>query len=228
MRAFAIKISGHVFDDLNLVSRYIAMLRELVSKTSDLRLLIVTGGGRLAREYASFVRKVSENESLADIAGILVSRVNAFILASGLVGYSNISIPEMIKEVLDLWSSGLRVVVCGGLQPGQSTTTVALILAEALGIKSVVNCANVDAVYTSDPRVDKSARRLSKVSIDELMSLMTRCSRFYAGTYELFDLISLNIAKRSKMTLYVVDGREPERLISVISQGTGYGTIIVP
>ncbi|WP_243668626.1 hypothetical protein [Vulcanisaeta sp. JCM 16161] len=49
-------------------------------------------------------------------------------------------------------------MITGGFQPGQSTATVALLVSESLGIKRLIDCANIDAVYTSDPRVDPTPR----------------------------------------------------------------------
>ena len=116
MKVWTIKLSGRVFDNFELVKRYVSIFRTLLTAVPDLKLVIVTGGGEIARKYVSIIRELARNESLADIAGILVSRLNAQVLISGLEeAYPKP--PETVSEFLQAFST-YRVVVCGGLQPG--------------------------------------------------------------------------------------------------------------
>jgi uridylate kinase len=186
---------------------------------------IVVGGGSLARRYINLGRKLGINESLLDMLGISSSRLNAQLLAYALSDIAYLSIPTNLEEVYRAWTAG-KLVITGGFQPGQSTATVALLVSEFLGIKVMIDCANVDAVYTSDPRRDPHAKRLDKVSISELMTILQ--SRTVAGTYDLLDPWALSIAQRGGVTIYVISCEDPSLLKNLVINGVGAGTVITP
>ncbi len=226
MKLWTVKLSGRVFESPELVKRYVHVFKSLLTALPDLRLTVVTGGGEVARRYVNIVRELAENESAADIVGILASRLNAQVLISGLEeAYPKP--PETITEFLQAFSTH-RVVVCGGLQPGQSTATVALLLAEVVKCRDVVFCSNIDAVYTDDPRKNPNATRLEKVTLTELENILRRTSDVRAGTYQLIDQWAINIARRARIRIYIVDCRRPELLQEIVLRGTGYGTVVVP
>ncbi|GAB6945299.1 UMP kinase [Vulcanisaeta sp. JCM 14467] len=218
-----LKLSGHLFDDEDLLLKYVDLIRELWN--SGYRMAVVTGGGSLARRYIEVGRKMGINESLLDMLGISASRLNAQLLAAALSDIAYLPIPTNLDEVFRAWSTG-RLVITGGFQPGQSTATVAFLVSESLGIKQLIDCANVDAVYTSDPRTDPNAKRLDKVSISELMGMLR--SRTIAGTYDLLDPWALSIAQRSGITIYVVGCSRLSSLRRLITEGVSDGTVITP
>ena len=222
-REFTLKISGRLFDDEDLLPKYVDLIREFWG--SGYRMTIVAGGGSLARRYIELGRRMNVNESLLDMLGISASRLNAQLLAAALSDIAYLPIPTNLDEVFRAWSTG-RLVVTGVFQPGQSTATVALLNSEFLGIKRLIDCANIDAVYTSDPRTDPNAKRLDKVSINELMAMLR--SRTIAGTYDLLDPWALSIAQRSSITIYVVGCGKLDSLRRLITEGVSNGTVITP
>ena len=222
-RVAVVKVSGKVFDDEGLVRRYVEVFRRLASE--GYRLAVVAGGGQLARRYISIAAGIGAGRWDLDRIGIAVSRLNALLLAASLRGLAYPDVPTSLDELARVWTGGARIVVVGGFQPGQSTATVAALVAEAVGSGILVNSAWVDAVYDDDPRANPSARRLTEVSASELEAMLR--SRALPGTYELFDPWSLAILRRSGITMYVVDGRKPENVVRVLS-GENPGTIVRP
>jgi len=228
VRRIVVKLSGHIFDRDDLVLAYVEEIRRIVARNPDLNLIIVTGGGGAARRYVDLARKLTSNEAIADMVGILVSRLNAYLLISGLGDLVYPTPPDSIHQFLQALTSGKRVIVSGGLQPGQSTATVAVLLAEVSGSKEVVYCANIDAVYTDDPRRNPSAQKLTRVTASQLLDILRQTADIRAGTYQLVDQWALLIARRAGIKIYIVDGSKPELLSKVIESGEGYGTLIVP
>ncbi len=228
MRRVVVKLSGHIFDREHLVISYIDKLREVVARDPELRLVVVTGGGGIARRYIDVARRLGASESIADMIGISVSRLNALLLISGLGELAYPLPPRDVEEFLSALASDKKIIVVGGLQPGQSTATVATLLAELSGSKDLIYCANIDAVYTEDPRRSPTAKKLEKVTISQLLDILRETADIKAGTYQLLDQWALLIAKRAGITIYVVDGSRPELLPSVIMERRGYGTVIVP
>jgi aspartate kinase len=90
----------------------------------------------------------------------------------------NISSADRIKERL---KEGKIVVVAGfqGMSIKKEITTLgrggsdltAVALASALGAKICEIYTDVDGVYTADPRIVKNAKKLSKISYDEMLEL---------------------------------------------------------
>ncbi len=200
MERVVLKVSGKFvcpFDN-PLVAEYASLIRE----TSDkVRLVVVVGGGTAARKYIQF----ANGKSWQDLVGIEIARVNAELLISHLGDLAYPKVPRSVEEFLQAYATD-KVVVMGGLQPGQSTNAVSLIVAELINAKRVVNATTVDGVYDRNPK-EPGARKLRRVTVDELIRILeSEGWRQEPGRYELADRLSLEIAKRSSIPIYVVYG----------------------
>ena len=218
-----IKLGGFAFPnrpEKPLVKAYVNLLTGLVPEH---HLVVVTGGGEVARAYITAAREMGVSESLCDQLGILTSRLNARLLADGLGEYAFPEIPVSIGELKHYFASG-KIVIMGGLSPGHSTNAVAAIAAETIGAELLVNATDVDGVYSSDPEKDKGARRLEKVTVADLTTILSR-TEVKAGAYELMDPLALRIIARSKLTTVVLDGRTPNN-VSLALRNEKVGTRI--
>ena len=202
-----IKLGGFAFPnrpEKPLVKEYVTLLTGLVSEH---QLVVVTGGGEVARAYISAAREMNVSESLCDQLGILASRLNARLLVDGLGEYAFPEIPVTIDELKHYFASR-KIVAMGGLTPGHSTNAVAAIAAETVGAQLFVNATDVEGVYSSDPEKDKNARKLDEVTIAELTGILSKTG-MTAGAYDLMDPLALRIIARSKLRTVVVNGRTP-------------------
>ncbi len=214
--ALVIKLSGRIFDDEELVLHYAQIIKARKDKVG-----VVTGGGEVARRYISVARRGGASNTFQDLLGIYASRLNALLLIS-LLDNAYPRVPTNIEEFLEAWRIH-QVVVSGGFQPGQSTATVAALVAEAVGASALLNAANIDAVYSDDPRKNPDAERIPELTYDEFEKILRSSS--LPGGYELMDVWSLSILKRSCITTYVFDGRRPEH-IEAIARGENPGSRI--
>jgi len=214
--ALVIKLSGRIFEDEELVLRYAQIIKARRDKVG-----VVTGGGEVARRYISVARRGGASNTFQDLLGIYASRLNALLLIS-LLDNAYPRVPTNIEEFLEAWRIH-QVVVSGGFQPGQSTATVAALVAEAVGASALLNAANIDAVYSDDPRKNPDAERIPELTYDEFEKILRSSS--LPGGYELMDVWSLSILKRSCVTTYVFDGRRPEH-IEAIARGENPGSRI--
>jgi uridylate kinase len=112
------------------------------------------------------------------------------------------------------FSSG-KIVAMGGLQPGHSTNAVAAIAAETIKAERFVNATDVDGVYTADPSRDPTAKKLDKVTLSQLMQILSKME-ITAGAYELMDPLALRIIQRSKIPTVILDGRTPSNVIKAL------------
>ncbi|MCI4447358.1 MAG: UMP kinase [Pyrobaculum sp.] len=211
-----VKLSGRIFDDESLVLKYSQIVKRLSEKVG-----IVTGGGEVARRYIAAARRGGASNTFQDLLGIYASRLNALLLIS-LLDNAYPRVPTNIEEFLEAWRR-YPVVVAGGFQPGQSTATVAALVAEAVGSPVLLNAANIDAVYSDDPRKNPDAKRIPELTYDEFEKILRSSS--LPGGYELMDVWSLSILKRNCITTYVFDGRRPE-LLEAIAKGENPGSKI--
>lgn len=215
-----LKISGKIFDEENLIKEYINIIKKHIDKG-----VIVTGGGETARRYIERARGLGASNYFLDLIGIEVSRLNALVLIAGLGDEAYPKPAESLAELKSALSMS-RYVVLGGLQPGQSTATVASLAAEAAGARALINCSAVDAIYEDDPRRNPTAKKYDEIKASELIAMLK--SRALPGTYELADVWSLEILRRSGIPMYVVDGRRPELLADVLTGRGRPGTIVLP
>ncbi len=200
-----------------MVEGYARIIEELGRRV---KLIVVVGGGSVAREYIKYAR----GKGWQDVVGIELARVNAQLLISHLGELAYPKVPRSVDEFLEAHAAG-RVVVLGGLQPGQSTNAVSLVVAELVGASRVVNATTIDGVYDRDPR-DPAAKKLERVRVDELTKILEGEGwKQEPGRYELADRLSLEIAKRSKIPIYIVYGGDLERVRRAVL-GEYYDSVI--
>lgn len=219
-----LKIGGHVlFSDLDVdkIRRYANVIRKMID--DGVRLVVVVGGGKKAREYIRAARELDADNFKMDIIGIEATRLNAMLFSLALGDKAYFPIPDSMNEILHL-IRGEKAVVIGGLIPGQSTVAVAALIAEAMNSDLLIIATDVEGIYTADPKKDPKARLLREIHIDRLIEMMSRMEA-EAGTYKLFDLTSLKIIKRSNIKTIVINGNKPENILKAI-KGERCGTII--
>lgn len=213
-----IKISGKIAnpDNPQLVKEYANIILDLYRR--DYRLAVVVGGGRYARNYIASAKALGLNDGQADMVGIEIARVNALLLALAIGDNAYTPIPRNIDDIQTAWSTG-KIIVIGGLQPGQSTAAVAAVVAESLGIKTILYATDIDGVYDKDPKKYSDAKKLDVVTIDQLKDIISQ--RFEAGGYELLDPIAIQIIKRSCIEVTVFNGTNAQNIYKALEQQIG-------
>jgi len=221
LKTIALKVTGKIFDDEEALGELVEVVRKL---SAEYKLVIVAGGGRIARESIALARSlgVSSNYWLDEI-GIEASRVNALVLAAALQPLAYPGVPTSLGDVLRALESS-RVVVLGGLIPGQSTASVLLEVAEAVGLNEVYDLSAVDYVYDRDPRVHPDARPVKVIEASRLAQLIE--ARQIPGDYALIDLRALDIAVRSRITIKIASYKKPGNLLEMVKGGNPGSTII--
>ena len=110
--------------------------------------------------------------------------------------------PKNLEEVAIAVASG-KIVIAGGLHPGQSTNATSALIAETSKASGFVNSTDVDGIYDSDPNVNPNARLFKEITVNECMEIL-RAERTVAGTYDLMDIIALKVIERSKIPTRVI------------------------
>ncbi|MEM4968874.1 MAG: UMP kinase [Nitrososphaerota archaeon] len=219
-----IKIGGHLIFkeqiDTNLLKQYVNLFREVYDGG---KWVIVVGGGSLARTYVEAARKLGLSEGLCDDIGIKITRINASIISHALGDLAYPLVPTSIDE-LKAFSREGRIIVMGGLQPGQSTIAVSAIAAETVNAKKLIIATDVDGIYTEDPKKNPDAKLLKEVTVTELMKRLIEYSH-EAGEYKLVDMVALKIIARSKIPTIYLNGKNPENIKKAL-KGEAIGTLL--
>jgi uridylate kinase len=108
------------------------------------------------------------------------------------------------------------------MSPGQTTDAVAALMAEYVHAHRLIIPTSVDGIYTADPEVDKTARKLDRITPQELV-LMAMQTEMKAGSRSPIDPLAAKIIQRSSIPTAVVDGWDVENLkkgITGAHQGT--------
>jgi len=208
-----IKIGGSLlFTDNNKVKiNKIAEFCEIFkSNKGSGTTVVVCGGGSIARKYIEAVRSFKGSESLSDILGIEVSRINSKLLITSFQDYAYPQVPKSMEE-LSLALLFKKIIVMGGLQPGQSTTSVALEVSEFIGAKELVILTDVKGIFNKDPKKFNNAQLIKHLTYEQLEKLILKLKddkQAAAGEYRIFDFVSLQILKRSNIRVIVTSGKD--------------------
>ena len=198
----AIKLSGSIFSEErneDTIKRYAEMLTDI---SIDVQPIVIAGGGKIARHYINLARYLGSDEASLDIMGIEVSRLNAklLIIALGEQAYSQV--PKNLEEVTIAAESG-KIVIVGGLHPGQSTNATSALIAEKVRASRFLNATDVDGIYDLDPNISRNAKLLNEITVSECMEILKNGSSM-AGTYDLMDIVALKVIERSKIPTRVL------------------------
>ncbi|MHA1506154.1 MAG: UMP kinase [Candidatus Asgardarchaeia archaeon] len=225
-RIVVLKIGGSLLYDEGLrlktktIKGIVDSSLKFVREGNDLG--IVVGGGKLSRLVIEEARRFGLPEAICDQIGISISRINAKIIAHLLGEVSCKKVPESWDEFLEFLNKG-KVLVLGGMNPGQSTNAVAAIMAEMMGAELLVNLSDVGGIYDRDPK-DPNAKLLDRISSSDLMEMLVE-KESKAGSYELFDLVALKILMRSKIPMIFTDGRDKGKVYLAL-KGREVGTLV--
>jgi uridylate kinase len=208
-----IKIGGSLLFTKNKsinATKIAEIVNILKTNIKDGNKIIVCGGGLIAREYIKAVRDFKSSEALCDTFGIELSRINAKLL---IAYFQDSAYPQVPRSIEELSTALLfnKIIVMGGLQPGQSTTSVALEVSEFIGAKELVILTDVKGIYDKDPEKFSNAKLLKHITYNQLQELILNTSgdrQAAAGEYRIFDTVSLQILKRSKIRVIVMSGKD--------------------
>ncbi|MGC8645348.1 MAG: UMP kinase [Thermoplasmata archaeon] len=212
-----VSLGGSIFSPEGEVylERFIKRIKEEKSYA------IIVGGGPLAREKISWLRKLGVGEYQLDMMGIHFTRINALSLSLALGGIDEIptNIDSAVKD-FRLYGK----VIMGGTEPGHTTDAVSLLLAEAIGSHVVVNVTNVDGLYDRNPS-DPGARKIKKATYVQAIRMLSKEKRGAGSNFPL-DILSLNIARRSGIKIKIVSFKDMENVFSCLKGKRYEGTVI--
>jgi len=181
---------------------------------------VVVGGGQVSRDYIRSAAQMGLSSFQQDTIAIHASRLNARLVAMKLGGVS--SVPTSIDGMLQRLARN-RIAVMGGLRPGITTDTVAAIVAQRWHADLLVKASDQNGIYTADPRINRKAKKLDRVTFEKMKELLGGDHR--PGIHSIVDPVAVGHLLESRVKLVVLNGKDPRGVIKAL-HGEKIGTLV--
>lgn len=199
-------------------------IREELKTDPDRQFFLVVGGGTVARSYRDAGRDVVGHELTSedlDWLGIHATKLNAHLVRTV---FRDIAHPFVIKHYEIIRRVPEPVIVAAGWKPGWSTDFCATMICEDYGVKTVLNLTNISQVYTADPRKDKYAKPIDKITWTEFRKLVG--DTWDPGMNMPFDPIASRRAQELGLKVLIVKGDDFKNIKNALEGREFFGTII--
>jgi uridylate kinase len=204
-----------------IITGYIELLEEL--ETQKHQLVVVVGGGSVARDFIELAKDLSLNEKGQDEVAISVSRLFAQLFALKLGDLSSSFVPTTVDDAVELFGRG-KIVIMGGIKPGMTTDTVSAMVAEKIKADVLVKASDVEGVYTKDPKKYDDAEKIDHLNFNDLGALF-ELDEHRAGIHQILDPKAVRVLQKCRIRMIVVNGFKPEN-VSLALKGKEVGTIV--
>ncbi|HTY75188.1 MAG TPA: UMP kinase [Candidatus Nanoarchaeia archaeon] len=219
-----IRIGGSVIaSPINpeIIIRYTDIIKTI--KQNGHEIVIVTGGGQLAREFIVIAKNLGLEMNAQDEVAISVSRLFAQLFLKKLDSQTCDKVATTLEEAAECLKTG-KIAVMGGLRPGITTDTVAALVAERVDADLLLKGTDQEGIYNKDPKKHIDAKKLDQLSFDELQNVFAETAH-KAGIHQIIDPEAVKVLKRKRVKLVVVNGFKPENILSALN-GEKIGTVV--
>jgi molybdenum storage protein len=224
--ANVIKIGGQSFIDRGRAAVF-PLINELVENLPRHKMLIGTGAGTRARHAYSVGLDLGLPTGVLSVLGIFVSTQNARIIHYLLAKHGIPFIEQAQFAQLPLYLAERQAVVFVGMPPYNfyqpnpevgrippyRTDTGAFLVSEVFGARSMIYVKDEKGLYTADPKKDRHARFIARVTVEELEAM------------DLDDVVVersvLTLMKQAKhrRSIQIINGLKPGNLTRALNHG---------
>lgn len=204
-----------------------ALAKEILEiHKQNLEIAIVIGGGNIFRGIRGVEKGI--DRVTADYMGMMATIMNALALqdscekiglytrVQSAIEMNSIAEPYIRRRAVRHLEKKRVVIFAGGTgNPYFTTDTTASLRAVEIGAEVILKATKVDGVFTSDPKIDKDAKRYDKISFSE--SIKKRL--------KVMDQTALTVCMENDMPVIVFDIFKKGNLKELIS-GKNIGTLI--
>ena len=224
-----LKLSGEAFGNRGIEQKALDQIADQITRihSRGVEVAVVVGGGNIFRGAERQGRRLKLDRVVADQMGMLATIINSLALQDALerrgveailqsavaVSFVEPLDPRQAKWALD---NGKVVIFAGGTgNPFVTTDTAAALRASEIKAQLLLKATNVDGVHTSDPKKDKSAKRLKRVSYEEVIQ----------KKLEVMDIAAVDICRGNRIPIVVFDLFKPGNLERALA-GEEVGTLV--
>ncbi len=208
--------------DVETVGKICDKIKEIVDM--GVQVAIVVGGGNFWRGRNGHQME----RSTADYMGMLATGMNGLALQDALearginsrvqtaIEMREIAEPFILRKAEKHLSKG-RVVIfsCGTGHPYFTTDTAAVLRATEINADIILLGKAIDAVYSADPKLDKTATRYDKISYLEVLE----------KDLKVMDSTATALCRDNNIPLLVFGIADPENIVRAV-KGEPIGTLV--
>lgn len=195
--------------DIGFLERFRNLILKYLNKK---RFLNYVGGGKIARIYQEALAKFGARERELDWLGILITRVNAYLLKNIFKNYCH---SEIIYNPTKRIKVKKDILIYAGWKPGWSTDYDAVLLAKNFRTKEIINLTNIDYVYDQDPKKFPRAKPLKRISWSRFREIVGK--KWKPGLSLPFDPIAAKLSQKLKIKIVIINGKKLERLEKILN-----------
>jgi uridylate kinase len=205
--------------DTNFIDEFRKTIKKFTSQGN--KFIIVCGGGKIARNYQKAATEIcsQSNENL-DWLGIHATKMNAWFMKAI---FGNDAENMIIEDPMKKVKFSRKILIAGGWKPGWSTDYDAVLLAKKFKAKEVINLSSADHVYDSDPRKNRNAKKLEKISWKEYRKISG--DKWKAGLSLPFDPVASKEAEKLGIKVHII-GKDLDNFEDVLNEKKFEGTLI--
>src|SRR5947208_8050107 len=200
---------------------------EIVSvHRAGVQIAIVIGGGNIFRGVTAATE--GTNRVAGDNMGMLATVINGLALQDALerrgantrvnsaITMAEVAEPFIRRRAIRHLEKG-RIVICaaGTGNPFFTTDSAAALRANELECEIIFKATKVDGIYTSDPAKDPTAKKIARLTYQRVL----------AERLEVMDAAAIDLARASKIPIYVFSLREKGNIRKALL-GEDIGSIV--
>ncbi len=207
--------------DVNFLKRFSVIVKDLIKKGNSV--VLVCGGGSIARKYISVVTKMKFKKNFESLVGIETTKLNASLVAS-FFGKFHL-LPDSLNDVYAELKKD-KIVVCGalGFQPKMTSDGDAAMIAQYINADYFINLTNIDGLYDKNPAV-KGAKQISNISFKKFDRIVSKIN-YKAGQHFVLDQAAAKIIMKEKIETVILKGSDLKNLERFFSKKSFIGTVI--
>ena len=219
-----VSVGGSLIVPDQIDTDFLKNLRALIldKLQQGLSFVIIAGGGKVCRRYQEAADSIAPlSRTDLDWLGIHVTRLNAHLLRTI---FADDAHPHVIKNPTADIDATEPIIIASGWQPGCSTDYDAVLMAKNIGARRLVNLSNIDYVYDDDPRKNKDAKKIEKISWSEFRKLIPET--WDPGLNSPFDPVAAKEAEAIGLEVAIINGAHLDRFSNYLESNPFVGTVI--
>lgn len=228
-----LKISGEALlgeQQFGIDQNPVAMIANEIKKVTQdgAQVAVVVGGGNIFRGMKNSA-KLGMDQASGDYVGMLATVMNAIALQSALnqidvpcrvqsaIAMNQIAEPYIRHRAIRHLEKGRVVIFAAGTgNPFFTTDTAAALRASEINAEAMLMAKNgVDGVYTDDPNTNSEAKKLDKITYDDIIK----------NGLKVMDTAACALCKQNNIPIVVFDFKKQDGIKNILN-GQEIGTYI--
>ena len=211
MKKVVISLGGSLIIPDKIDYGFLKRFKETIRRISkNNKIVIVTGGGKISREYMRVLEKEGLNEGAVGWGGVMIVRANGYLVKTflGIKG----DMPRNINDVKRTLRKSNLVVAVGtfGFIKRGTTDGEAALIAKEIKADYFVNMTNVSGLHDKNPLKYKDARFIRKISFKDFMKIVNKI-KYKPGQHFVLDQAAAGVISRYGIKTYII-GRNLKNL----------------